>query len=296
MFRQLCRLAFVTIVALGVTSCDGTSANDTSTSPTPIGPPGTSTPIRYTAIGASDANGVGSSVVCAPLASCEAGSGYVPVLARALRNGRDVTLLNLGIPGAVLGPAIQALARAQGRDVFANFIDQELPLVTGNSTLITIFGGGNDANAVAEAIARGAAGSDIKAYIEGQVRSFGSDYDRLVRGVRGRAPDAFIIVINLPNLAALPYAMGGSILQRQVLQQIAVGMSREANRQAGNGVAVLDLMCDPESYDPSAFSPDGFHPNDAGYGRLAQRLQEIVNGRVTSPPASCGQMTAVPAL
>ena len=55
-------------------------------------------------------------------------------------------------------------------------------------------------------------------------------------------------------------------------------MSREANRQAGTGVSVLDLMCDAQVYDASRFSSDGFHPNDAGYAYLAQRLQAIVNG------------------
>ena len=145
-------------------------------------------------------------------------------------------------------------------------------------------------------IARGAAGSDLRGYINIQVGAFGGDFDRLVRGIRSRAADAFIIVINLPNLAALPYASGATTPQRQVLQQIAVGMSREANRQAGTGVSVLDLMCDAQAYDTSRFSSDGFHPNDAGYAYLAQRLQAIVNGAASSPSASCAQMAVVPAL
>jgi len=285
------------ILATGVAGCGlFKKATDALTSPSPIGPPAANAAIRYTAIGASDANGVGSTAVCAPFTSCENGNGYVPVLARQLRSSHDVTLVNLGIPAAVLSPAIQAVAKAAGRDIIANFIDQEMPSVPTNATLVTTFGGGNDANAVADAIARGAAGSDVKGYINTQVGAFGVDYDRLVRGIRSRAADAFIIVINLPNLAALPYASGGTTPQRQILQQIAVGMSREANRQAGTGVAVLDLMCDAQVYDPSRFSSDGFHPNDAGYAYLAQRLQAIVNGAASSPSASCGQMAVVPPL
>jgi lysophospholipase L1-like esterase len=171
-----------------------------------------------------------------------------------------------------------------------------LPFIPSNTTLVTVFGGGNDANALADAILRGAAGGDIKAYINTQVGAFGSDYDRLVRGIRSRAADAFIVVINLPNLAALPYASGGTTQQRQVLQQIAVGMSREANRQAGTGVVVVDLMCDVQVYDASRFSSDGFHPNDAGYAYLAQRVQAFVNGAPSSPLSTCGQMAVVPAL
>lgn len=291
---SLAHIAIIVILASGPAGCG--SGTDSATSPTPLGPPAANAAIRYTAVGASDANGVGSTVVCAPFTPCDNGTGYVPVLARQLRSSHDVTLVNLGIPGAVLSPAIQAMARASGRDVVANFIDQELPFIPSNTTLVTVFGGGNDANAIADAILRGAAGSDVKGYINTQVAAFGGDYDRVVRGIRSRATDAFIVVINLPNLAALPYASGGTTQQRQILQQIAVGMSREANRQAGTGVVVVDLMCDAQAYDTSRFSSDGFHPNDAGYAYLAQRVQAFVNGASSSPPSACGQMAVVPAL
>jgi lysophospholipase L1-like esterase len=79
-----------------------------------------------------------------------------------------------------------------------------------------------------------------------------------------------------------------------VLQQISVAFAREANRQAGPGVAVLDAMCDPLFYAASSFSSDGFHPNDAGYAHLASRLAAIVGGSTSAPAASCAQMTAVP--
>ena len=295
--RALTHTTLAAILALGVARCDLIQNPTRSpTSPAPIGPPPANAAVRYTAVGASDANGVGSTVVCAPFTSCDTGTGYVPDLARQLRTSHDVTLVNLGIPGAVLSPAIQAVGRTNGRDIPANFIDQEMPLVPSNSTLVTVFGGGNDANAVADAILRGAAGSDVKGYIDAQVHAFGSDYDRLLQGIRNRAADAFIIVIDLPNLAALPYASGGTTRQRQVLQHIAVGMSREANRQAGTGIVVVDLMCDPQVYDPSRFSADGFHPNDTGYAYLAQRLQTIVNGASSSPAAACAQMSVVPPL
>jgi len=292
--RALAHVTTVGIVVFGLAGCG--SGADSPTSPTPLGAPPANAPIRYTAIGASDANGVGSAVICAPFVSCDNGTGYVPVLARQLRASHDVVLVNLGIPGAVLSPAIQVTARAIGRDIIANFIDQELPFVPANATLVTVFGGGNDANALADAILRGAAGGDVRGYINTQVGAFGADYDRLMRGIRSRAAEAFIVVINLPNLAALPYATGGTIQQRQILQQIAVAMSREANRQAGNGVVVVDLMCDAQVYDASRFSSDGFHPNDAGYAYLAQRVLLLVNGAASSPPSTCGQMAVVPAL
>ena len=210
--------------------------------------------------------------------------------------GGDVTLMNLGIPAAVLSPAIHNIAQSNGRYVPANFVDREMPFVPGNSTLVTIFGGGNDTNALGDAIEKGAAGGDIPGYIDTQVRAFGGDYDRLVRGVRERAPNAFIIILNLPNMAALPYAAQYSQQRRQVIQRISVGFSREANRQAGSGVQVVDLMCDGQVYLPSRFSSDGFHPNDAGYAYLAERLLAVANGGSFPVASSCSQMAVVPPL
>ena len=77
---------------------------------------------------------------------------------------------------------------------------------------------------------------------------------------------------------------------------IAVGFAREANRQAGAGVVVLDILCDPQVYDRGRFSSDGFHPNDTGYAYLAERLLAIVNGATPPVASSCSQMSLVPAL
>lgn len=284
------------LVSMAVGGCSGGATTGSPTSPSPVGPPAANTPVRYTAIGASDANGVGGSVPCLPFAPCENGTGYVPVLARQLRSSREVTVVNLGIPAAVLSPAIEVIARQYGRDVTGNFVDREMPFVPRDSTLVTIFGGANDANAIGHAIAGGAAGTNIPAYIAAQTRTFGADYDRLIQGIRGRAPDAFMIVINVPNLAALPFTARYSVDQRRVLQAISVAFSQEVNRQAGAGVAVWDLMCDTTMYAPTSLSQDGFHPNDAGYAYLATRLAAIVQGASSPVSTSCNVMRTVPPL
>ncbi len=196
----------------------------------------------------------------------------------------------------MLSPAIEQVARLSGRDVTGNFVDREMPFVPRDATLITVFGGGNDVNALTEAVERGQGGGNPRDYIDSQVRAFGADYDRLIAGLQSRAPGAFIIVINVPNFAALPYASGYAEQRRRYMQHASVGFSREANRQAAAGVVVLDVMCDAQAYDRSRFANDGFHPNDAGYAYLAQRLQAIVNGSGSSPSSSCGMMTVVPPL
>jgi lysophospholipase L1-like esterase len=291
--RSGCRAAALLALALTLGACQYVNRDSSPTAPSQVTPPPPTAAISYSAIGASDANGVGASVPCVPFTPCDNGTGYVPALARLLRSGRDVTLHNLGIPTAVLSPAIQAIARTAGRDVVANFVDSEMPFIATNSTLVTIFGGANDANALVDAIEKGAAGNDVRGYVNTQVQAFGADYDKLVRGVRARAPNAFIVALNVPNLAALPYARGYGDDRRRLLQAIAAGFSREVNRQAGNGAVVLDLMCDGQIYDPSRFYSDGFHPNDAGYAYMAQRLAAIVNGAPSTASASCSQMTVV---
>ena len=286
----------LTASIVGLVACGLFDKDESPTAPSAPRPPVASAPVRYTAIGASDAIGVGASVVCVPFTPCENGTGYVPLLARRVAGSREVTLTNLGIPGAVLSPTIYQIAQAHGRDIPANYVDREMPFVPSNATLITIFGGANDTNALGDAIERGAAGNDVRGYIATQVRAFGADYERLVRGVRTRAPEGFIILLNVPNMAGLPYAAGYSQSRRQVLQAISVGFAQEANRQAGPGVVVLDVLCDPQVYDRGRYSGDGFHPNDAGYAYLAERLLTVVNGATPSVAAACSQMNLVPAL
>lgn len=290
MGRVVRRVVMIGAIALA-SAC---SIFDKNESPTAPSAPDATQPIRYTALGASDAIGFGGSVSCVPFTQCETGTGYVQVLTRRLRASRQVTLSNLGIPASVLSPTIYAIARQHGRDVPANFIDHEMPFVPPESTLVTIFGGGNDTNALGEAIERGAAGSNIAGYVDTQVSAFGTDVDRLVRTIRTQAPGAFVVILNVPNMAGLPYAAGLSLPQRQLLQKIAVGFSREINRQAGAGVVIVDLMCDSQVYLPSRFASDGFHPNDAGYDYMAERLLTVVNGGSSNASASCSQMTIVP--
>jgi lysophospholipase L1-like esterase len=287
------RALVLLVLALVAARCGDDSP---STGPSTVSAPAAGAPVFYTAIGASDAVGVGGSVLCLPLTQCDNGTGYVALIVRRLRATRSVTLLNLGIPGAVLSPTIHEIGRRFGRDIPANFLEREMPFVQPNATLVTIFGGGNDVNALGDAIERGAAGGDVRGYVDAQVRAFGTDFDRLVRGVRDRAPGAFIVVLNLPNFALLPYASGYSAGRRQVLQAISVGFSREANDQRGNGAVVVDLMCDARTYEAGRFSNDGFHPNDAGYSQIADNLLAVINGGSSSPPGRCAQMTTLPGL
>jgi lysophospholipase L1-like esterase len=217
----------------------------------------------------------------------------VPVLARELAAGRtNFTLTNLGIPGAVLGPDTQALARRFGRDIIANFIDGELPFVPRDTTLVTIVAGANDVNAIVAAAEAGAAGTNRSAFVDEQVRQFSADMTRLVRGIRERAAGARVVAANLPNLALLPYASGYGADRRDLLRRLSVGFSSDGiNPLLAQGVVVVDVICDVRAYEANNYSSDGFHPNDRGYAFLAGLLQAGINATVPTPPrGTCPEM------
>jgi lysophospholipase L1-like esterase len=132
--------------------------------------------------------------------------------------------------------------------------------------------GGNDVNTITSALGRGAGGADQTAYINAQLAAFGEEFSALFRGVRDRAPSARVVLLNLPNMAGLPFLARASRDQRLAAQMLSVGMTRAAfNPLMSSGVTVIDLMCDARSYQPSTYSADGFHPNDAGYAWIAAR-------------------------
>src|SRR5438874_3845673 len=157
-------------------------------SPMAPGTPAAGSTIVYTAIGASDANGVGSSVPCLPLADCPNGMGYVPVTVRQLRaQSFTVTLRNLGFPTAVIGHDFQTLGQQYGRTIEFNFIEQEMPFVLPGSTIVTISAGVNEVNVITAALGAGAGGGDPNGYIDAQVKAFGADYAVLLRGIAALA-------------------------------------------------------------------------------------------------------------
>jgi lysophospholipase L1-like esterase len=285
--------ALLSLAGLGTTAChtSGPGGNPTA----PSGPPAPGSTIRYTVLGASDAIGVGSSSPCLPYTECP-GNGYVFVAARQLRSqGYTVTFTNRGIPTAVISPAFQSLAQQYGHPVLGNFIDGELPFVPQDSTLVTIFAGANDVNVITDALGAGAGASDQAAYIDQEVRSFGDSYLALVSGIRSTAKSARLVVLNLPNLAGLPFLAGAPLSQRQAAQRASVGMTTTViNPLRAADLAVIDLMCDARLYQPSIYSSDGFHPNDAGYAILASAVvQAATSSSYPAPQGSCAQTTLV---
>jgi lysophospholipase L1-like esterase len=284
--------AGVCSAALIVTAC-----NDGGESPTGPGPiPQPNSVIVYTALGASDTAGVGSSVPCPPLTNCPQGRGYVQVAARDLgARGFNVTLYNLGFPAMVLSRRIEDLGKQYGRDFIpGNIIERQAPVVFTTTTLVTIFAGPNDVDAIVAALGGGAGGADQAGYINTQIQSFRQEFAELVRMVREKAPEARIVALNLPNMAGMPRNANVSTQQRRAQQMLSVGFTTQAiNPLTATGVLVLDLMCDARSYQASTYSSDGFHPSDTGYAWMAAEVIAAATTSYRVPSSSCPQMTLV---
>ena len=300
----------------------GPSASPVATATATATPAATATPtavaIAYTAIGASDAVGYGASVPCAnpptiAVPTCPGGTGYVPDIVNSLtKTGDSVTLNDLGISGAVVGADILATSNMYGplgsadacmprssADAYpADFIDAELPQVTGKETLVTIFAGGNDTNGIANAAACMAAGgattAQINTFVTNEITAFGNDFQSLVLQVHAKAPAAKIVVANLPNFSLIPIGQQQSAAAQQLLAAISVGIDTNViNMAAPLGVPVVDLLCNPQSYVPANFYTDGFHPNDAGYAAFAAAfLVQITAVAPAAPSTTCSYISA----
>jgi len=106
---------FMTALLVAVTSLTAVGCSSSSASTV-------FTHTNYTALGASDAMGVGSSVPCATAGipavpspvSCPGGKGYVPVLAGFLTTSTNsVNLIDLGIYGAVTRVGVTGIEGAR---------------------------------------------------------------------------------------------------------------------------------------------------------------------------------------
>ena len=291
MTRNLATATLLALIGLG-TACNKT---ESPTAPSPTAP---NTPIFYTAIGASDGIGFGGSSPCLPFSDCPNGTGYVQTLRRRLaEGGRTVDHQNLSIPGSVLSKAVFDLAASVGRPIdqlAGNFIEREAPFVSTSTTHVTIFAGGNDANTIAFA-ARSRGGADVNAFVDGQVRQWGTDLEDLVARIRTRAPNARIVALNLPNLAASPYLASNPTVEKSLMQRVAVGLSDRVNALTARNVLVVDLMCDARLYLASNYASDGFHPNDGGYAVFAElTLPALRDGTSRTPSITCAQRSVFP--
>jgi lysophospholipase L1-like esterase len=245
-------------------------------------------------------------------ASCPSGTGYVPDIVHFLQTGvNTVALTDLGISGAVIGPTERTLGNTwepfvdptcghsgQAPCIPGDFITDELPLIPSQQNTVTIFAGGNDTNAIFAHVAVACASCtplQIQSMIAADLTNFLTDYQTLLVTVHARFPFARIYAANLPNFGLIPrgVALGGQA--QALLDAISTNMDYNVNPVTGThginvdlpaaGIPVVDIECDPQSYNPSNFFTDGFHPNDSGYALLAAKYAPAILTFFAPPPA-----------
>ena len=285
MFLRPIRSALLVTALVALAGCDMLKG------PTEPVPPPSTTAVSYTALGASDAIGYGGSSPCIPFSACPDGTGYVQIVARRLREANaNMSFLNLGIPGAVLSRDIMTIGNGIGRGIPANFMDGQMPFVARDSTIVTVFADANGVNTLGAAL-RPMAAADRAGYAQTQIENFGRDFAAFLTGINDRAPSAKIYVLNMPNLARLPYAASNTADERHWLRELSTGFTAAINATRSSRVVVIDLMCFAPMYQSSFYSSDGFHPNDTGYSMLADLVSAALAAAPVAPPASCSFMS-----
>jgi acyl-CoA thioesterase-1 len=194
--------------------------------------------ILYMAIGASDAVGIGAT----PLTH-----GYVFRIKDELENrGKNVNLLDLGIPGANLDTIAQAVREALRTGV--------------KPDLVTIWVGANDI----------IDGVDPK------------DFEKQLDNMLGRLEDtkAFIAIADIPDLTELPRFRENPT---KTVTRKRIGAFNDAiKRQANDHGAALVRLSAEEVEDRFVSDADGFHPNDRGYRRIAELFLKVIEPEVAA--------------
>lgn len=224
----------------------------------------------YVAMGDSITFGVGQTPNCSPFPDhpvdvdefCPEGKNYAVVVARELRKqGVAGHFMNLGIGGA----HVEQVTR------------DELPYLPAEATLVTLYIGTNDSRAVFN-------GHKPAAEV---VAQFEQHFDELVKAIHAKAPKARIVLINFPNqqyLAASYHVPDAALAQYNATSQILDSFIDDHYP----AYAVVDTVCNPNTYDQSLIYKASVHPNEAGAAILADSVLKVVLARKPeAPPTSC---------
>ena len=196
--------------------------------------------ILYMAVGASDAVGVGAT----PLTN-----GYVFQIRDELERGRDVELLNLGIPGANLRAIRQAVHVALRAGA--------------NPDIVTVWVGAND-------------------LIDGvDEDDFEDDLDAMLEEIEDRT-DAAVVIADLPDLTQLPRFREHP--QPSVTPERIEAFNEAIKEQADEHDAALVRLSDEEVEERYVSDSDGFHPNDAGHRRIAELFLRAIRPLLAALP------------
>jgi len=228
------------IVLLGGCGAVGAVPARTSARTGPANPPSAAQPhvLTYVAIGASDAFGVGT--------SNPAADNWPTVLSHQLSDTLQASdtlhLINLGIPGELVGQALQ----------------NELPIaLDAHPRLVTVWLSVNDF----------ANGTSLATYQ--------SQLTALLTSLRQNT-SARVFIANLPDLSVLPALRRyDPVALRARIHQWNAAIAAIA---AAQGAVLVDLSGygNEIAQHPEYISSDGFHPSTIGARRLAEIFTQVI--------------------
>lgn len=184
--------------------------------------------------------------------------GYIPILISRLP--KDAGALNLGVSGISLHEALS----------------QELPqAIQAQPTLVTVWLVGNDFKDCAP------------------LKQYGADLDNLLTQLHDKT-HAQVFVANTPDMSALPFFQGSSLLPTgPCFATMSLADIRAMAQQWNNvidpivakhGDVLVNVFNSALSTQPDLISPhDGFHPSSKGYALLADLFwAQITNHHAVS--------------
>ncbi len=194
--------------------------------------PRTDGEIDYTALGASDAVGIGA----IPMSR-----GYVFRIKENLElRGRNVRLVNLGIPGAKAGD-IQAVA--------------DIVVPGSRPELVTLWTGAND-------------------LIDGDsVEEFERDLEDILERLE-ESSEAFVVIGDLPDLTRLQRFIDNP--SRVVTTERVEAFNAAIERQANRFDVPIARLSEVNMLEELTSDIDGFHPNNLGHSMIADKFLEVI--------------------
>lgn len=195
-------------------------------------------------------------------------TGYTGAFARLLQKYYPTSLQVLAIPGGRL----------------KTLIKDQIPYLDQNATLVTVYIGTNDLPDITDSI------NPIE-----KTEEWEKDYELMLNLIHAKAPNAKIILLNIPNRYYLPLN-GGAFLEADFLKRTmnlfsaqSKKMNQIINRYSKNQFifSVFDNVCNSNSYNTD-FLPDALHPNDEGSIALAEDiLNSILSTQPKEPASQC---------
>lgn len=201
--------------------------------------------LTYVAIGASDAFGIGT--------DDPDRDNWPTVLANLL--GRDVHLVNLGIPGETTAEARQA----------------ELPVaLDAKPALVTVWLGVND---IVQSVS---------------IAQFEDQLGALLTALHERT-HARVFVGNIPDISLLPFF--ASYDQATLRATIAVWNAAISQQVIASGSSLIDLNAtwNELASHPEYIASDGFHPSTMGARRLAEVFESWIAPSLAGIRATAGK-------